>query len=44
VWFDEEIQCGQQWASIIDEKLASAGCVVVLWSDAANCLEHIANQ
>jgi hypothetical protein len=35
VWFDEQIQCGEQWASILDNKLAHAGCVVVIWSNQA---------
>ncbi|MEO0724998.1 MAG: toll/interleukin-1 receptor domain-containing protein [Bacteroidota bacterium] len=35
VWWDKDIQCGQQWASIIDEKLSGAGCVIILWSEKA---------
>jgi hypothetical protein len=36
VWFDREIQCGQRWHAVIDEKLAAASCVIVLWSRLAN--------
>ena len=35
VWWDKDIQCGQQWAAIIDEKLSGAGCVIILWSEKA---------
>jgi hypothetical protein len=36
VWFDEDLQGGQRWESVIDEMLASAACIVVLWSSAAS--------
>ncbi len=32
VWWQEEIQCGQEWHGEIDTAIASAGCIVVLWS------------
>jgi TIR domain len=35
VWWDENVQCGQQWSAEIDRSLQDAGCVVVLWSAAA---------
>ena len=35
VWWDDNLQGGQQWAETIDNKLLSAGAVVVLWSAAS---------
>jgi hypothetical protein len=32
VWWDENVQCGQEWARRIDLSLQDAGCTVVLWS------------
>ena len=32
VWWQEEIQCGQEWHGEIDLAIARAGCIVVLWS------------
>lgn len=32
VWWQEEIQCGQEWHGELDKAVAQAGCVVVLWS------------
>ena len=36
VWFDEDVQCGQKWVSILDDRLTNAKSVVVLWSIKAN--------
>ena len=35
VWWDAELQCGGEWSRELDEQLAAAGCVVVLWSKLA---------
>ena len=35
VWWSEDIQCGHEWHGDIDRALATAGCVVVLWSSAS---------
>jgi hypothetical protein len=32
VWWDEDLQGGQQWAAAIDSALLDASVVVVLWS------------
>lgn len=44
VWFDEDVQCGQQWATVIDDMLANAGCVVVLWSELANASPWVRHE
>jgi hypothetical protein len=33
VWWQENLQCGHEWHGEIDRALATAGCVVVLWSN-----------
>lgn len=33
VWWQEEIQCGQEWHGEIDKAIAEAGAVIVLWSN-----------
>ena len=35
VWWDKDLQCGQQWHERIDSALGAAHCVVVLWSSLA---------
>lgn len=32
VWWDAEIQCGQEWAQALDDAVRDAACVMVLWS------------
>ncbi|KQS92086.1 TIR domain-containing protein [Chryseobacterium sp. Leaf394] len=32
VWWQEEIQCGQEWHGEIDKAIEQAGAIVVLWS------------
>jgi len=35
VWWDRIIPVGRKWDEVIEEKLDSATCVVVLWSKAS---------
>lgn len=35
VWWQETIQCGQEWHGEIDTAVTTAGCIVVLWSSRA---------
>src|SRR5262245_44900726 len=44
VWFDEEVQTGKQWSQVIDDSLARAGCVVVLWSEAALASDWVRHE
>lgn len=32
VWWQEEIQCGQEWHGEIDKAIVEAGAIIVLWS------------
>jgi hypothetical protein len=32
VWWQEEIQCGQEWHGELDRAVASASCIIVIWS------------
>ncbi len=32
VWWQEEIQCGQEWHGEIDRAIVEAGAIIVLWS------------
>lgn len=34
-WWDEEVQCGEQWAQVIDDAVNTANAIVVLWSERA---------
>jgi len=33
IWWQEEIQCGQEWHGEIDKAIEAAGAIVVLWSN-----------
>jgi hypothetical protein len=44
VWFDADVQGGQKWASVIDDNLANAGCVVVVWSELANASPWVRHE
>lgn len=47
VWWQEKLQCGQEWHGEIDAALETAGCVVVLWSNASQdspWVKHEASQ
>ncbi|MGA2740865.1 MAG: toll/interleukin-1 receptor domain-containing protein [Bryobacteraceae bacterium] len=35
VWWDRVIPAGRKFAEVIQEEIAKAGCLVVLWSEAA---------
>jgi hypothetical protein len=35
VWWSPSIQCAGEWHGVIDEKLNSASCIIVLWTTAA---------
>ncbi len=32
VWWDRQIQCGQQWSKVLDDAVKGANCILVLWS------------
>ncbi len=32
VWWDDDIKVGEDWARILEERLAAAACVLVVWS------------
>jgi hypothetical protein len=32
VWWAEDLQCGAEWNQELDEKFATASCIIVLWS------------
>ncbi|MCB9250891.1 MAG: toll/interleukin-1 receptor domain-containing protein [Flavobacteriales bacterium] len=44
VWWQEEIQCGQEWHGEIDKALLQAGAIVVLWSEAALSSEWVKHE
>jgi hypothetical protein len=47
VWWQEEIQCGQEWRSELDQAVRDADCIVVLWSQRAMAspwVKHEASQ
>lgn len=44
VWFDENLQCGQKWAKVLDTKLREAACIVVLWSEKANASPWVKHE
>ena len=47
VWWQEEIQCGQEWHGEIDKAVVGAGSIVVLWSNRAMAspwVKHEASQ
>ena len=47
VWWQKEIQCGQEWHGEIDKALMEAGAVVVLWSESSlksEWVKHEASQ
>lgn len=35
VWWAEDLQCGAEWNQELDEKFATASCIIVLWSPAS---------
>lgn len=35
VWWDRHIRLGEDFYEVIGKELATAGCIVVLWSEAA---------
>jgi hypothetical protein len=44
VWWQEEIQCGQEWHGEIDKALMQAGAIVVLWSELALSSEWVKHE
>ncbi|WP_422084149.1 toll/interleukin-1 receptor domain-containing protein [Ulvibacterium sp.] len=32
VWWDEDIQCGQVWSSVLENAVNNADCMVIIWS------------
>ncbi|MDM0110514.1 toll/interleukin-1 receptor domain-containing protein [Variovorax sp. J22R133] len=47
VWWQEDIQCGKEWHGDIDAAILAAGCIVVIWSEAAMqspWVQHEASQ
>ncbi len=44
VWWDEDLQGGQQWALAIDEALLSAVVVVVLWTPASVASDWVKHE
>ncbi len=44
VWWDRHVPAGKRFDEVIAENLASARCVVVLWSKAANASEWVAEE
>lgn len=47
VWWQESIQCGQEWHGEIDKAVESAGAIIVLWSKcsmSSRWVKHEASQ
>lgn len=47
VWWQEEIQCGQEWHGAIDKAIEEAGAILVLWSSksmVSTWVKHEASQ
>src|SRR5215213_9343133 len=44
VWWDRLIPAGKAWREAIDKALGEAGCVLVLWSPAANRSEWVQDE
>jgi hypothetical protein len=47
IWWQEQIQCGEEWHGAIDEAILAAGCIVVLWSSTSMLspwVKHEASQ
>ncbi|MFO1153984.1 MAG: toll/interleukin-1 receptor domain-containing protein [Rhodospirillales bacterium] len=44
VWWDRHVPAGKRFDEVIGENLASARCVVVLWSTAANASEWVGEE
>src|SRR5215204_2235065 len=44
VWWDRLIPAGKTWGGVISEALEKAGCVLVLWSAAANASDWVQEE
>src|SRR5215217_2868386 len=44
VWWDRLIPAGKTWGAVISEALGGAGCVLVLWSAAANASDWVQEE
>ena len=44
VWWDREIPLGQSFDQVIEKALASAKCVIVLWSSVSIASEWVRNE
>ena len=44
IWWDREIPPGRQYDEVIDEALAAARCVVVLWTQASTASSWVKNE
>lgn len=47
VWWDQDLQCGQAWAAVLDEAVRDAACIITLWSQravASKWVRHEASQ
>jgi TIR domain len=44
VWWDRLIPAGKTWGAVISKALGEAGCVLVLWSSAANASDWVQEE
>ena len=44
VWWDRQIPIGQQFDTVIEQELAKAYCVIVIWTERSVASEWVKNE